>query len=346
MPGSGQDGLGVVDRLLGGGEPAVELKVRVGVLGEALDSPRVSEVQERVRTSALVARLLSGRDASGRVTDPSDVYATWRGAHWVMAALADIGYPPHDSSLQPVRDQLLDHWLGADYYTEFVAESGAGAYRHRGVPVIGGRHRRCASQQAGALWSILRLGLEDERVHALVERLLHWQWPDGGWNCDKAPSAHHSSYMESILPLRALALYGERFDDDVARDAARRVSEIFLERRLYLRKRDGVVMRPEFVALHYPLYWHYDVLHGLKVLAESGYVTDPRCSAALDLLESKRLPDGGWPAERRYHTTSPTAASGTDYVDWAGASRTRSNPWVTVDALAVLRAAGRDLATR
>jgi hypothetical protein len=32
---------------------------------------------------------------------------------------------------------------------------------------------------------------------------------------------------------------------------------------------------------------------------------------------------------------------GNDDVDWGGTSIRRSNPWVTVDALAVLQAAGR-----
>ena len=34
-----------------------------------------------------------------------------------------------------------------------------------------------------ALYFLLKLGLESERIHDLVERLLHWRWPDGGWNC-------------------------------------------------------------------------------------------------------------------------------------------------------------------
>src|SRR3989475_12467803 len=36
------------------------------------------------------------------------------------------------------------------------------------------------------------LGIADGRTNALVERLLHWQWPDGGWNCDKHSSADTS----------------------------------------------------------------------------------------------------------------------------------------------------------
>ena len=34
-------------------------------------------------------------------------------------------------------------------------------------------------------------------------------------------------------------------------------------------------------------------------------------------------------------------AHGNDYVDWGGTSKRRMNPWITADALTVLRAADR-----
>ena len=118
-------------------------------------------------------------------------------------------------------------------------------------------------------------------------------------------------------------------------------AEIFLKRKLFRRRSDGALIRGEFAVLHYPVYWHYDVLAGLKVMAEAGFIDDARCNEALDLLESKRLPDGGFAAEGRYYTASKKAKAGVDWVDWGGVKKRRENEWVTVDALAVLRAAGR-----
>ncbi len=101
-------------------------------------------------------------------------------------------------------------------------------------------------------------------------------------------------------------------------------------------------MHREFIKLHYPLYWHYDVLFGLKVMAETGHLADPRCASALDMLESKQLRGGsGWPAESRYYTVSRTLKLNADYVDWGGTSKSKMNPWVTTDALRVLKLAGR-----
>jgi hypothetical protein len=100
-------------------------------------------------------------------------------------------------------------------------------------------------------------------------------------------------------------------------------------------------MNHRFVLLHYPLYWHYDILFGLKVLAEAGLLGDPRCKAALDLLQSKRLPDGGFPAEDSYARPTRPQLSGYSPVSWGGTSRKTMNPFVTADALYVLRMAGR-----
>jgi len=331
----------LIEQLLDHPEPAIRWKTRVKVLGENPASRAIGNLQTEIKHSATVQKLLCHFREKAGIVEPKNVYRKWQGAHWTMAVLADIGYPTGDNRLRPVRDQLQRQWLKENFYLELEARSKSTVYGQPGVPVMEGRHRRCASQQSNALWSILKLGLENKQTHNFVERLLHWQWPDGGWNCDKNPQAHHSSFMESIIPLRALSLYGEQFQNKEARQASARAAEIFLKRHLYLGQRSGGVMKQEFTSLHYPLYWHYDILHGLKVIAEAGFIKDKRCKQALDLLEAKQLPDGGWPAEKKYYKYDGELAHGNDYVNWGGTSKKKMNPWVTVDALYVLSRAGR-----
>jgi hypothetical protein len=259
----------------------------------------------------------------------------------VLADLADLGYPPGAGELNPLRDRVADQWLGRDYYLEYEAKSQASGHGRAGVPVMEGRHRRCASQQGNALRSMVRLGLGDERADKLVERLLHWQWPDGGWNCDRNPSADTSSFMETLHPMRALAAYSKWRQDETAAAAARAAAEVFLSRELFRRRSDGNPIHPSFLKLHYPLYWHHDILGGLVAMAEMDLLGDRRCEAALDILESKRLANGGWPAEAKFYATSDEPRSGTTAVDWGGTGRKQMNPWVTVQALSVLVKAGR-----
>ena len=100
-------------------------------------------------------------------------------------------------------------------------------------------------------------------------------------------------------------------------------------------------MDRHFLLLHYPTYWHYDILFGLKVMAEAGFISETRCKDALDLLESKRLPDGGFPAEESFSRPIRPQLSGYSPVHWGGKSRKTMNLFVTADALYVLRMAGR-----
>ena len=334
--------MGLVRKLARSPEPAIQWRVRVRALEEDRDSARIRELERRVRASALAQRLLAHRFAPYRSGTNHSIYHYWQGFHWALASVADIGYPPRDPDLAPILDQALSLWVHPRYEQSVVVRDGTRKTSHRGVSVIDGRYRRCASEQGNALWYATNLGYaEDERVARLAELLLRWQWPDGGWNCDRRPAADTSSFMETLSPMRGLAALAGHSGSTELRRASERAAEVFLERRLYRRRSDGRVIRPDFVRLHYPLYWHYDVLGGLKGLAEAGRIHDSRCADALDWLEEQELPGGGWPAHARYFRVSSRFETGAEYVDWGGSDRRLSNPWVTTDALFVLRAAGR-----
>jgi hypothetical protein len=147
--------------------------------------------------------------------------------------------------------------------------------------------------------------------------------------------------METLLPMRGLVEYAKKSGEVESRRAARNASEVFLKRGLFRRQSDGEVMDPNFLRLHYPLYWHYDVLGGLKGIAEVGRLRDPRCSEALDWLEARELPGGGWPADAKYYQVAETFRPSGEFVDWGPTDRRARNEWVTTDALQVLITAGR-----
>jgi hypothetical protein len=318
--------------LVGSDEPSIAYKARVLLLGDDPTAPDVVELRDAIRRSERVRALLAERGADGTI--PHHPYAKWYGAHWVLVALADLEYPPGDPSLIPLREQELAWLLGEDR-----------AKLSRRL-TFGGHTRMCASMEGNAIYALLKLGLADARIDTLVERLLAWQWPDGGWNCDKKRDAHVSSFHETLIPLRGLAWYGRETGSGSAIVAARRAAEVFLQRRLFRRLSDGSVIEREFVRLHYPAYWHFDALFGLKVMAEAGLLGDPHCVEALDLLESRQLSDGGFPSEGKYYHLSDSPENGRSLVDWGGTSIKHANPWVTVEALAVLKGVGRNLTPR
>jgi hypothetical protein len=328
------------DRLLSSTEPSIRWKTLVKVLGLSPDSAEASSEREAIRTSKRVQKLLSQRGPDGRI--PGSAYNKWTGAHWVLADLADLGYPPGDESLLPLRDQVYELWLSPAHTREKVVEKETKSSIYSGgIPILRGRARRCASQEGNTLYSTLVLGLADERAEQLAENLIRWQWPDGGWNCDRNPEADTSSFMETLTPLRGLAWHARLTGSPASARAAEAAAEVFLKRRLFRRASDGQIIHQDFTRLHYPPYWHYDILFALKVMAEAGFIGDPRCSDALDLLEEKRLPDGGFPAEAKFYRVSEKRVNGNSLVDWGGVSKKNMNEFVTVDALYVLREAGR-----
>jgi hypothetical protein len=166
-------------------EPSIRLWILSGVLDHPPTSPPLRTAVEEVRHSPRVRALLSERRSDG--TLPYHPYlARWYGAHWVLVALAELGYPAGDPSLQPLLDQVLT-WLHSPDY-------------RRRSGTVKGLPRMHASIDANAVWVALKMGLDDPRVAPLVDRLLAGQWPDGGWNCDRNASGRTSSFTESLIP--------------------------------------------------------------------------------------------------------------------------------------------------
>jgi hypothetical protein len=301
-------------------EPAVRYLFHTQFLGEESDSASIRTIREEFKNSERVQTML----AESISQHP---YQKWRGAHWVLSLLAELGYPTGEDSLVPLRESELSWLLDEE--------------RLKRIPLLAGRYRRCASQEGNAVYALVKLGLADERVDRLAQLLLGWQWPDGGWNCDKKPEAHISSFNESLIPLRGLVAYWNVHPDPMVKESIERACEVFLQRHLLRRLTNQHIIRTSFTKLSYPPYWHYDFFFALKVMSEAGKIKDPRLSEALDLLQSKRLPDGGFPTEQKQYRVSEKISTGASPVDWGPVSKIAMNEYVTVQAATVLKLAGR-----
>jgi hypothetical protein len=319
-----------VGRLRASPDPTVAYRTRVEVLGEDPCLPELAALRASIASTDRSRRLLQHRRSDGTIAPHP--YRKWQGPHWTLVQLALTAYPKGDESLAILRDQMVG-WLLEPDHLEFP--------RSVAYPEQAERFRRCGSQEGNAVWYSVVLGIEDDRTALLVDRLVGWAWPDGGWNCDKRPEARGSSFMETLIPVRGLGLWGRVHGDQRALDAAERAAEFLLQRRLLWRLRDGLPCDPRFLRIHHPIRF-YDLLFALQVMAEIGKIGDPRCGDALTLLERKRLPDGGFPAEVMTARTSDEVTSRGSYADWGPGGTRRSNDLVTVDALSVLHAAGRD----
>ena len=319
---------GLTQELLRSPDPSVAFRANRLFGGQADDDPQQQRRRELVSTSDNARRLLSLRSTDGHA------YRKWQGPHFTLAGLAELGFPAGDAQLRPLFGEVYD-WLFSSRHLRPP---------HTAViPDQPDRVRRCASQEGLAIWYSMELGSTDERVDELVERLLSFQWPDGGWNCDRKLSTRTSSVQETLLPLRGLVRYARERPSPQGLDAIHRAAEFLLARQLLWRRHDGAPIRPDWgkdpMRIQWPIRF-YDVLFALVVMTEADRVGDDRCAAALELLRGKELPGGGFPAELRTAKRADHIVSGGTFADWGPTGRTHPNPFVTVDATWVLLKAG------
>jgi hypothetical protein len=262
----------------------------------------------------MIAKLLSGQRADGGFgVHP---YSKWRGAHWRLVSLVELGIPSTNRAARAAaQDELA--WIDSPEQS-----------RPR---VIKGLERRHASMEGNAVAVCCRLGMaRDRRVRRAVDVLLRSQWPDGGWNCRSDLDARHSSFHESLHPIWGLVEYHRATGDSEALASANRAGELLLEHRLFRSSRTGALIDPEWLNIHWPHYWHYDFFHGLRAVSMLGRLGDARAAEAREYLRSLLRPDGTWRVSgRRYWRMYDQ--SGVEVVNWGD-----GHEMVTPIALAML----------
>ncbi len=110
--------------------------------------------------------------------------------------------------------------------------------------------------------------------------------------------------------------------------ARARGEEYLLERRLFRSRSTGKVIDWHWTRFSFPPRWHYDVLRGLDYFRNTGAPPDGRCGEAIELLLSKRRPDGRWALE------NPHEGDVHFEIDSGPGNASR---WNTLRALRVLR---------
>jgi hypothetical protein len=321
-----------VEWLLQSSEPAVRYRTRTWLLGQPESSADVKRERRQIPDGPMVGTLMDF--ASVEEVDP---YRKWFGLHWRLVSLAVLSLPMDRSDMRARLDQAVERELS------WIATPD----ELQNQPLVKGLYRSHASIHGNAVYSASRTGhADDERTRQLVAGLLEWQWPDGGWNCDRRASGRRSSFHESGATALGLASFHHAVGakDALGTDAlaaARRTAELLLEHRLFKRLKDDEPIKPMFVKLHWPPYWHYDFLTGLRVLnaVDPALLRDPRAAYALDLLESHQESDGTFRATGAWWRAGTTRTAPTDVVDWRNGRP--GSEVLTLHAVSVLKSARR-----
>ena len=298
--------------------------IRWQVLRDLTDAPPAAVAAERARvpTEGWGAKLLSLQGEDGQWAGGACFPAEgWRrreeGQPWTstlptLQLLHDFGIDPSSDAVRRVVALVRDYCR----------------WEHAGQPFFSGEVEPCINGRTVTLGAYF-----DQNVDEVVARLLIEQLEDGGWNCEAENGSLRSSFHTTINVLEGLLAYERATGGSAESIAARqRAEEYLLERKLFQRKSTGEVINPAWQQFSFPTRWHYDVLRALDYFRSVGEVADsrpdPRMSEAIDLLRSKRQPDGTWLLENTHPGRVHFALEDGDG---------RPSRWNTLRALRVLR---------
>ncbi len=335
------------------------------LLGRSENDPEVAGARDGVASWGPVAECLKEQHPDGYWGFSEDVYwPKWRATVWPLILLAELGLPSKNPSIR----------AGCEYFLRVMGDQDR-SWPPPKYPDQDLRSWRlvwepCVTGNMARTLAVFGYG-EDPRVREMFEWLVKYQRDDGGWNCDTeeqrdGEAVHHSSFMSTIEPLWAFSSLDPMHWPKGGREAVERGCEFLLMHRLFKSDKTGKVIREEWTQLHFPLFYFYDILHGLRVVSGLGYGNDERTKDALDLLASKRLRDGTWPMEASFlralrrnlvkdpvtgqwhETRDPTVEVSKLYSLGGKVAEIpavyaclgevgRANPWITLNALRVLK---------
>jgi len=349
-----QEGGKVVTWLLSQ-NPAVKYLTLRDLLGRPENDPEVRTAKESIMSWSPVSELLGEQHTDGYWGEPEDVYwPKWKATVWPLILLAEIGVPKEHPAIQRACEYFLKVMDGQDRswpppdYSDKGARGQWPAWQSVWEPCVMGNMARTLTVFGFA---------EDPRVREMFEWLVRYPLPDGGWNCEPGPwgrEVFHSSFMSTVEPLWAFSALPVQKWPKGGRKVVERACEFMLLHRLYKSDRTGQVINEDWTKLHFPLFYFYDILHGLRVLTALDYGGDERVKDAVELLWSKRLNNGLWPMEATFlHHPKRNWVKDSRTGDW-GIVKEKSimevpriysclgpvgepNPWVTLNAMRALK---------
>jgi hypothetical protein len=288
----------------------------------------------RIPHEGLGAEILTAQQPDGAWRRPGT--PTWLTTLFTLQLLRATGIDPADPAVSSALARAETNLRWNDYpgcwdlrapNFGLAPEDGKHGCQPGGNPFFQGEEEPCINGGVLAFGSYF--GHPNE---TLARRLLGQQLPDGGWNCE-APKSNCSSFHTTICVLEGLLEYEHAIGPahsaagNIA-SARRRGEEYLLQRHLFRRLSTGELASPDFLELAFPPRYHYDILRALDYLRASEHSpSDTRLSDAIQILESKRQPDGCWLLDRAYNEAVTIST---------GESTGQPSRWNTLRALRVL----------
>ncbi len=330
-----------LDWLLEREDPPIRLFALHDILGRSPKSKEVLEAREQIRKYPPVRKVLSARTKDGYWPPRETFYSPkWTSTVWPLMLLGEMGFTP-DEGVKHACEKFLDlHQLDNGAFT---CPSPLEVKRwERGHPGKKAKRWEEPCLTGNMIRTLLVFGYgEDRRVKKAIDWMPEHQLDDGGWNCNyPEKKVKHSSFMSTIEPLWAYAEIPRKNWTRKMKRSAEEGAEFLLMHRVY--KSDHHHWKhslPFATAFHFPMYYYYDALHGLRVLAKLGYGDDERVRDAVHLILSKRSPDGRWLLEGDW-SREPEAQENKRKALVDVEELWKPSKWVTLNCFRALTATG------
>ncbi len=314
-------------------DPSIRQQALIDLIHRRKDGKDVTATTEKIPSYRPVKKILATQTSKGIWSPKETCYRPkWTSAVWPLALLGEMEAPP-DPRISSECERFLE--LHQTETGAFACPSKIEESKRWDEPCLTGNMIR----------TLIKFGYSnDKRVRKAVDWLPKDQMEDGGWNCDyPEKKVKHSSFMSTVEPLWA---YSEIPRQKWTRKMKRSIddgAEFLLMHHVY--KSDNHHWQetyPFFTKLHFPMYYFYDILHALRVLTKLGFGDDERITSAVQLLMSKRRPDGAWNLEGDWYREG-------DYFYPSGKGRKapvvigeigKPSKWITLNAYRVLTQTG------
>lgn len=212
----------------------------------------------------------------------------WISSHYTLLDLKNLNIYPENQTIQNALHLIFENEKGAD---GGILPAGDG--RNSDVCVSG------MALNYGAYFHV-----EEQKLKSIVDFLLSEKMNDGGFNCQSnRKGAIHSSMHSTLSVLEGIHEYernGYEYRVAELRKAKLQSEQFLLMHQLFRSDKTSEIINQNFLKLHYPCRWYYDILRAMDYFQSANMPYDKRMDEAIAVIRSKRSPDGYWKQAAHY----------------------------------------------
>jgi hypothetical protein len=295
--------------------PPIRYRTLTELLNKAENDQEVLTAKKTIPSYTPLVGLLAAQKSAGYWSQPDYYLPKKTSTFSVLTVLADLGSTNENEKIRRGCEYLFSHQREDGQFCRRRSIAGKGkAWEAHAVPCTHARIVRF----------LIQFGYgEDPRTRQAIQWLLAAQRSDAMWLCNRDPRGH--GCLRATLDFLRMAVLDP---PTVTHPATERAAQVICD--LLMQPGMGRYHVSEaWTVLVYP-YFNYGLIPALDALGRLGSsIEHPKIRAAVDYLESRRLPDGSWPLDEILTLlTLNFGAPG------------KPNKWLTLDALRVFQLFG------